>query len=85
MQNFTRSVFHVFHHGKWNGLENDLADVTRHFKTFLEIYQSPLCIKAFWSYKRRTKHVENGTLSSFAYISRTLSRTEKTDTSLKRY
>ena len=37
---------------------------THRFNTFSEIYRSPLYIKAFSSYKRRTKHVENRTLSS---------------------
>ena len=55
MQCFLCSVFHVFKIGKWNGLEINVAYVTRLFKTRLGIYGFPLYVKAFLRYKRKTK------------------------------
>ena len=79
IQNFTRTVFHV---GKWNGTENLLAYVTVIFKTRLTIYRSPLYVNMDARYKRKTDHVENGTLWFIAYISHPFSHTEESNISL---
>ena len=62
IEDFACSVFHDFSRGKWNGLEIKPAYVARLFNSFLEIHRSLLYVKAFPKYKRKTKHVENGTL-----------------------
>ena len=54
--------FARFSGGKWNGLESDLAYVTRLSKTFSGIHRAPLYMKTFSKFKWKTKHVENGTL-----------------------
>ena len=74
MRFFLCSVFHVFKDEKWNGLEVKAAHVARLFKTRLGIYRSPLYVKAFLRYKRKTKafHFLRGSFS--AYISKTLTR-----------
>ena len=79
MQFFLCSVFHVFKDGKWNRLEIKVAYVTRLFETRLGIYRSPLYVKVFSRYKRKTKafHFLRGSFS--AYISKELSRTVDID------
>ena len=68
-------VFRVFNGENWNGLDSNLAYVTRRSENFSGIYRSALYMKACTSYKVTTKHVENGTLWLFTYISQTLSCT----------
>ena len=51
---FLSSVFHVFNGEKWNGPEIEVAYDTRLFKTQKMIYRSPLYVKAFSRYKRKT-------------------------------
>ena len=75
-------VFHVSKYGKWNGLEIKVAYVTRLFKTRLGIYRSPLYVKAFSRYKRKTKAFHFPRSSFSAYISETVSRTAEIDISL---
>ena len=75
IENITCSVFRVFNAGKPIGLDSDLANVIRRSKAYLGIYRSSPCLKAVTSYKVTTKHVENGTLGLFTYISQTLSCT----------
>ena len=81
--NFTYSFSRVFNGENWNGSDSNLAYVTRRFKSFSGIYRSPLYVKANASYKVTTKHVENGTLWLFTYISEVLSSTAKVDISLE--
>ena len=68
------SVFRIFTHEKWNGPEIKVACVTRLFETRLGIYRSPLYVKVFSRYKRKTKafHFPRGSFS--AYISKELTR-----------
>ena len=80
---FICSVFHVFNGEKLNGLYSNLAYVTHLFESFPGIYRSPLYMKAFASYKVTTKHVENGTLWFFTYISEMLLSTAEIDISLE--
>ena len=81
MQRFLCSVFHVFKDGKWNRLEIKVAYVSRLFETRLRIYRSPLYVKAFLRYKRKTKAFHFPRVSFAAYISKTLSRTVEIDIS----
>ena len=55
-------VSSVFNGENCNGSDDNLAYVTRSFKSFSVIYRSLLYMGAFVSYKVTTKHVENGTL-----------------------
>ena len=81
IESFMYLVFRVFNGENGNGLHGNLAYVTRCFKSFSEIYRSLLYMKVFASYKVTTKHVENGTLRLFTYISKMLSSTAETDIS----
>ena len=67
VENIIYPVFRVFNGENWNGLDSNLAYVTRRFESFSRIYWSPLYTKAFTSYKVTTKHVENGTLWFFIH------------------
>ena len=83
LKNFINPVFFVFNGENWNRLDSNLAYVTRCFKSFTGIYRSLLYMKAFASYKVTTKHVKNGTLWIFTYISEMLSCTAEIDISLE--
>ena len=80
-ENFIYPVFHVFNGENWNGSDSNLAYVGRRFESFSGIYRYLLYVKAFASYKVTTKHVENGTLWFFTYISEMLSSTAEIDIS----
>ena len=75
--------FRLFHDGKWNEPENFLAYVTLPFKTHPTIYRLLLYVKMGARYKRKTDHVENGTLWILAYISRLFSRTAASNIALQ--
>ena len=75
IENFINPAFRVFNGENWNGLDGNLAYVTPCFKSLSGIYWSLLYMKAFASYKVTTKHMEDGTLWLFSYISAMLSST----------
>ena len=83
IENFINPVFRVFNGENWNGLDINLAYVTRRFESFSGIYQPPLYMKACASHKVTTKRVENGRLWLFTYISEVLSSTAEVDISLE--
>ena len=83
IRSFLCSVFHVFIGGIWNGLDSNLAFVIRRSESFSRIYRSQLYMTAFAGYKVTTKHVENGILWLFTYISQTLSCTVEIGISLE--
>ena len=74
-------IYPVFNGENRNGSDSNLAYVTRSFESFSGIYRSLLYMKAFASYKVTTKHVENGTLWFFTYISEMLSSKAEIDIS----
>ena len=63
-------------------MENFLAYVTLLFKTHPTIYYLSLYVKIDARFKRKTDHVENGTLRFLAYVSRPFSRTAARNISL---
>ena len=84
-ENFIHPVLSVFKDENWNVLDGNQAYVTRCLKRFLGIYRSLLYMKAFASYKVTTKHVENGTVWFFTYISQALSCTVEIGISLESF